>query len=767
MATNIGSVQNVPYSAKWVYADFSNNRWESNQFVTTVTVYTQYQHQNVSYQGVYEETGAMPYTVTNANADGSTQSGSSASEYVAISYLQYTGLKWGRTFNVYLPRGTTQKGCYITSQNPGWDYAFWNYPCGGSATTPTFSWAEPTANIEIVNNVSGTLQFNLSSYVFADGAVPASFTSEVLYCDTNSNPITEILNNTTAQSSNTVSITVDPNVVYYWKYIITDNHGTSKTYTGSLTSYGNPPTISYSNATVTAIDSATINYSATYEENASFASIVLGYGINNTNENTIYTNTITGLNANTLYVYSLTVIDNFGRSSSPSNGYFTTWANPPVISDAYIRNVGIDYVTGVVTCSTPDDISKVLGEIKTPDGLTTIQSNEIYTPSGENVFTFYNLDRGTDYLFYFRLRTKGSLIWTDPVSVPFSTLPDTSVYLVNSDGTVNKKGLFYGLGKTELLDSMTYVNGGLLNASEQALQYMIDNFVPESGYSYVRTLVPITVAPSTEYTLECDSSVQFEIFEFNNNSYKNYIISSTSKNFITTAYTNNVMLVFKKASPFTTTDLEALNKTLYKSSQKKKITKTDIVKVSGIMRYIDVGQSGNTLDEENYICEVEVYDDTNTNVALGKTVTGLNWTSMGGESYCVDGDTTNAHYMRISHYHIVDSQIIYEDASFRIDLGAEYNIKKVVVYRYSVGSPIYYGTYVYGRNANKELCYKFDDYKKDGLYAETSSGKTFNAVYSSDDSSLPVINSIVKDPIGDNLIGTNITVYADRSGYGG
>lgn len=760
MATNIGYGTKVPYSAKWNYADFSNNRWNGTYFVTTVTVYTQYQHLNVSYQGAYTETGAMPYWIGNANADGSAQAGYSASEYVAISYQQYTGLKWGRTFDVYIPRGTTQKTCYIASQSPGWTYAFWNYEVGGNATTPTFSWADPTVTIGVDNETRGSVTFNISNYDFADGAVPASFSSEVLYCDTNSTPTTVILNNSTVVTSNSATISVNPNVTYYWKYIITDDHGTSKTYTGSFLSYGNPPVINYVMPEVTAT-TANVNYIATYDVNAEFSSLALYYNNAAGDIGNVNTINLTGLVSNSTYYYSLVVTDTKGRSSTASTGFFTTWAEPVEISNAYIRSVDVNSVTGVVEYPNQENVERVLCSVLSSDGLTTIQSNLVYTPSGEDVFTFYDLTRGTDYILHFRLRIKGSLIWTDPVEIEFSTLPDTSVYLVNSDGTIDKHGIFYGLGKTELLDSITYVSGGLDTLST-TLQAMIDNFIPESGYSYVRTTNPIIVAPSTSYTLECDPSVQFEIFEFQNGDYKNYTISSTLKVFTTTSLTNNVMIVFRKNSPFSTTDLESLTKTLYKTSLKKKITKKDIVKVSGMMRYIDIGQSGNSINNNNYICEIEVYDDTDTNVALSKTVTLLKGTSISGETYCVDGDKTTINYTSL-----VNSVVSYGDTALRIDLGSEYKIKKVVVYRYYTNTPIYYKTYVYGRNSNKELCYKFDDYTKNGLYAETSLGKEFNAVYDTDDNSLPVINSIVKDPIENNLIGTKLTVNADRSGYGG
>lgn len=138
------------------------------------------------------------------------------------------------------------------------------------------------------------------------------------------------------------------------------------------------------------------------------------------------------------------------------------------------------------------------------------------------------------------------------------------------------------------------------------------------------------------------------------------------------------------------------------------------VSLSGI-RYVRDTTNGNTVNTNNYWVEIQAVDNTSTNVALNKTVTGSSTPIAGTLPVVTDGTIGSAsgQYVALTS----GSQWV------KIDLGALYDITSVSIYRY----------YSDGRTCHNMLTevsadgttwYTIYDSSVSGEYAETASGKT-------------------------------------------
>ena len=138
-------------------------------------------------------------------------------------------------------------------------------------------------------------------------------------------------------------------------------------------------------------------------------------------------------------------------------------------------------------------------------------------------------------------------------------------------------------------------------------------------------------------------------------------------------------------------------------------TDTSQKSIDTSIRYIEVGSAGNNVNEYNHIVELQAYDETGNNVALNKKTVGSDMTIP------TDGYTNSGTYADLGT----------GSRSITIDLGAEYNIKKVKLWRYYADSRVYYNTYIKAYNADKTKSIYFHNYSTNGTYIESSSGATF------------------------------------------
>lgn len=445
MATIIGTAVNSGYSQKWVYGDWTFVGWDGTYFVADLTVYTQYQHQRSAYQGLYGTEGVMPYYLSDRWADGSSSQFYSASEYVGITYLQYTGLKWGVSgVRVYIPRGTNRKACWLASMNPGFEYSFWNYEAAGTIYTPMFSWAAPTRTVTVVNNGVGTINISAGTPSYAGGAVPASFGSDALYCDTNPNP-------TTARSWGNIS--VEHNTTYYWKYIITDNHNTSNTYTGSILTLGNAPTMTGTSVSNITTNGAVIEYTVSYDTNASYSSRNIEYGTTTSYGSSTTNTTLSGLLPNTTYYYRVRVTDNFGRTSEWITGSFITHPTTVQVVNPQVTNITFSGCTLSMGSSDNSVTDMSSYAIYASDQTTLIQGHFDDTPAvySKNIT---GLEPNTTYYARFALRTERSNAWSTIQWVQFTT-PVLADYakVIYEDGTIVTKKM-YAIYKETIIENV-------------------------------------------------------------------------------------------------------------------------------------------------------------------------------------------------------------------------------------------------------------------------------------------------------------------------
>ena len=181
---------------------------------------------------------------------------------------------------------------------------------------------------------------------------------------------------------------------------------------------------------------------------------------------------------------------------------------------------------------------------------------------------------------------------------------------------------------------------------------------------------------------------------------------------------------------------------IYGSGQKIALDKESVVKISGKIRYIDICQSGSGENDSGHVVEVEVYDDTGTNVALNKTVSAIRGRDAEDLQRATDGTHSDP-----SKYAIIRATSSSDkETVFRVDLGKEYtNIEYVKLWRYYADNRTYNETKLFGRDGDGALSWKFQSYKKDGVYQETAEGytayvKRVNLNYK------PIITQIALDP---------------------
>ena len=100
----------------------------------------------------------------------------------------------------------------------------------------------------------------------------------------------------------------------------------------TVTTTGNAPVINSVTPSPDRTTCSLASNSVSYDTNASFSSVSIKYGTTESYGSTASSTSLSGLAANTKYYFSMTVTDNFGRTSSAKTGSFTTTGNAPTVS---------------------------------------------------------------------------------------------------------------------------------------------------------------------------------------------------------------------------------------------------------------------------------------------------------------------------------------------------------------------------------------------------------------------------------------------------
>lgn len=617
------------------------------------------------------------------------------------------------------------------------------------------------------------------SFIRASSALKSTYTATLTYSVTydNTSYSSRKIEYGTSTSygksvENTKSISgLQPNTTYYYKITENDNGSnstTSSTATGSFTTPGIAPTLSNFNIDLKRTE-ATFNYNVNYDTNASFKSLLIKYGKTSSYGNTSSNNNITGLEVNTLYYYSLTVTDNHDKAVTKT-GSFTTIANPPVFTTESIDGVDID--------------NAILNFVAIPDTNVSIVKYTLYKiendgtevkvqEKSDGYFEILELNSETLYNYYC-IVTDSANRTTKSSIMAFETPASTFVHYMDNNG-VDKFVKLVGIG--ELKNYIRHCKlevGGIAFVAGRSYTLACNN---STSTTSMRSNL-ISIEDNTTLSKSTACFLQSTLF-----SWKIYLFDENGNGLRTQAglIGEATVLPFGNDAKYLAIEIEStdLEKILQSTKfygcdngdlidildnnkkRKKTITPTDLVKVSKFMRYIDVGASGNSVNKQHNIVELEVYDKDGVNRASGIIPTLVKGDTIVGEAFSTDGIST------ISTNNWTTATGL--NTILRFDLGAVYEISHVKLYRYYADGRKYKKTFVYGRAGDKpedklndgELCYKFHDYKRDGIYKETSNGKVWYVDKEPEDTTKPIINSFTANTKDWTNQGVVLTILAE------
>ena len=652
----------------------------------------------------------------------------------------------------------------FNSLTPNTQYYYRNYivTSGGGANSPwnnfTTTGNAPVANSILVSNISRTS---------ATLSISASY-------DTNaSNKSTTYQYGTTTNYGNSTGasmIGLTPNTTYYVRGRVTDNwNRTSGWVTGSFKTTGNAPSITSHGVQTYGQTTMTMKYSASYDTNDSLSSYKWDVGTSTSYGKTFNnTNSLTGLTTNTTYYYRLTVTSSQGRSSMATGSFKTDYATQQVTS-IVAEDITETSISGIVNVPNPTWLTNLTIWIYSGDTLinTITKTTGI---SATNNFLFEDLSPGTSYEIRVRITTQtqnSSGAYNSNIKTLAVTTVDASpIHVIKSDGT-DKKYKMYVMGKGNIYDPsvMGWQNGyygtGVVG---QSLSETLTQSTDTNGGAAASTTF-IEILPNISYTItNDDTEVDFIIHGTDSSDVittVGYTVSpGQSYVYEGTPDTNRLWVSIKSdTNPvvnYATAKFFKMN--VFRTIEKTLIPKDNIVCLNGKIRYIDIIQAGNSVDTGSHIVALKVFDSSGEDIALNKTVTMIEGKDPLNLSRITDGNIETSDYAQISPKTSVNLETV-----VRVDLGKDYtDIDHVILWRYYADGRRYLNTKLYGRDATTKLTWKFQDFRSQGEYVETSEGYS-STVRREVIEGVPVILSVLQEPNNSTstLVGTKITINAD------
>ena len=119
------------------------------------------------------------------------------------------------------------------------------------------------------------------------------------------------------------------NTTYWYRGYAVNSAGGANSGWSSFTTTGNAPVINSVNPAPSRTTCSLANNSISYDTNASFKSVSIKYGTSTSYGSTASSTSLSGLSPNTTYYYSMTVTDNYNRTSGAKTGSFKTTCNAP------------------------------------------------------------------------------------------------------------------------------------------------------------------------------------------------------------------------------------------------------------------------------------------------------------------------------------------------------------------------------------------------------------------------------------------------------
>lgn len=710
-ANLLGTLSISPYSATTVYQTCSGSTWGGNvNGESSVTIPQQYSPAGPTYSRSVSG-------ITRTSATLNVSCSSNPASYWRIHWYNTSGSWVG-----YSGNGATGSWTYTQDNlTPNTSYNFYTQVTNnndGEATGLSPIEFTTTGNAPTINSVA--VSPSRTSVIFNPNVsydTNASFRSYSIRYGTS-----------TSYGSTSTSTTISgltPNTTYYYSMTVTDNWGrTSAAKTGSFKTTGNNPTINSHGVKTYAQTSTEMQYSASYDTNDSLSSYKWEYGTSTSYGSSVTgTNTISGLSANTTYYYKLTVTGIQGRSSTATGSFKTDPATVTIsalgISEITETTAKVDY-----TFNNPSNVEQfyvIETVLEREDGTSqNYQANNI-TPPYTKVYD--NLEPGSKYTYKTRVGIKGqsgTVYYSQWASQDFETLASTPFVKIDSNGVIKHyKG--YALGKSDIYNgySSEWKNGNYSETVNSSISFNGEG----AGVSKVKY---IEIMPNDTYTYE------FPVEQFTTSSGITLILTNVSDIIqkvvkVTPGQSGSINTDSSTRLYITCTGTD-LNKetaryvrfSIYRSIKKVPLDKESIVTLNNKIRYIDISQNGyikgTTTGSDGKIIELDVYDKLGNNIALNKNVTMERGSGSNLEKI-TDGNHDGSSYCTLNENSA--------GTTVRVDLGQEYSydqIDRVVLWR-DVDC-LYQESRLLGLDANKQITWKFQSYKSEGVYKETSEGYT-------------------------------------------
>lgn len=710
-ANLLGTLSISPYSATTVYQTCSGSTWGGNvNGESSVTIPQQYSPAGPTYSRSVSG-------ITRTSATLNVSCSNNPASYWRIHWYDTSGSWVG-----YSGNGATGSWTYTQDNlTPNTSYNFYtqvtnNNDGEGTGLSPIeFT---TTGNAPAINSVA-----------VSPSRTSAIFNPNVSY-DTNASFRSYSIRygTSTSYSSTSTSTTISglaPNTTYYYSMTVTDNWGrTSIAKTGSFKTTGNNPTINSHGVKTYAQTSVEMQYSASYDTNDSLSSYKWEYGTSTSYGSSVTgTNIINGLNVNTTYYYKLTVTSTQGRNSTTTGSFKTDPATVTIsalgISEITETTAKVDY-----TFNNPSNVGQfyvIETILEREDGDSqNYQVNNIAPPYSK---VYDNLEPGSKYTCKARVGIKGqggTIYYSQWASQDFETLASTPFVKIDSNGVIKHyKG--YALGKSDIYNgySSEWKNGNYSETVNSPISFNGEG----AGVSKVKY---IEIMPNDAYAYE------FPVEQFTTSSNITLILTNVSD------IVQKVVKVTPGQSGSINTDSSTrlyitctgtdLNKetaryvrfSIYRSIKKVPLDKESIVTLNNKIRYIDISQNGyikgTTTGSDGKIIELDVYDKLGNNIALNKNVTMERGSGSNLEKI-TDGNHDGSSYCTLNENSA--------GTTVRVDLGQEYSydqIDRVVLWR-DVDC-LYQESRLLGLDVNKQITWKFQSYKSEGVYKETSEGYT-------------------------------------------
>lgn len=299
--------------------------------------------------------------------------------------------------------------------------------------------------------------------------------------------VSTTLNNGSAKTGTSPSWSgLTPNTSYILRATATNSAGLTATSSKTVTTTGNAPTIN-SVAVSPSRTSAILNPSVSYDTNASFSSYSIRYGTSTSYGSTSTSTTISGLSPNITYYYSMTVTDNWRRTSAAKTGSFKTTGNNPTINSHGVKTYGQTSVE--MQYSASYDTNDSLSSYKWEYGTSTSYGSSV---TGTNAIS--GLSANTTYYYKLtvtsargRSSTATGSFKTDPATVTISALGISEV----TETTAKVDYTFNNPSNVEQF----YVIETILEREDGASQsYQVANAIPPYSKVYDN------LEPGSKYT---------------------------------------------------------------------------------------------------------------------------------------------------------------------------------------------------------------------------------------------------------------------------